>query len=60
MCHFLGVSRCCLFVHWVIGLALLAWLLPANAATEPWVVLNDDGGWCWFEDPRVAAALLDV
>ena len=26
---------------------------PALAAPEPWVVLNDDGGWCWFEDPRV-------
>ena len=20
---------------------------------DPWVVLNDDGSWCWFEDPRV-------
>jgi hypothetical protein len=51
-CYFLGVSRCCLFAHPVSGLALLAWLLPASAATGPCVVLNDDGGWCWFEDPR--------
>src|ERR1035437_8994452 len=27
--------------------------MPALAASDPWVVLNDDGGWCWFEDPRV-------
>ena len=27
--------------------------MPALAATDPCVVLNDDGGWCWFQDPRV-------
>jgi hypothetical protein len=27
--------------------------MPALAAPDPWIVLNDDGGWCWFEDPRV-------
>ena len=26
-------------------------LLPAWAADEP-VTINDDGGWCWFEDER--------
>ena len=34
-------------------LALGLSLTPALAAQDSWVVLNDDGGWCWFEDPRV-------
>ncbi len=40
--------------HFVMGLASMLFLMPALAASEPWVVLEDDGGWCWFEDPRVA------
>ncbi len=37
----------------LLALAPLVFLSAAPAAPEPWVVLNDDGGWCWFEDPRV-------
>ena len=35
------------------GLAGVLFLSSVVAAPDPWVVLNDDGGWCWFEDPRV-------
>ena len=46
-------SRCFAFTRLVIGLGSLLCLMPALAAPDPWIVLNDDGGWCWFEDPRV-------
>jgi len=42
-----------LLKRFAMGLASLLFLASALAASAPWVVLNDDGGWCWFEDPRV-------
>ncbi len=36
----------------IVLVAALFFCLSA-AGADPWVVLNDDGGWCWFEDPRV-------
>ena len=27
--------------------------MPGLGASDNRVVLNEDGGWCWFEDPRV-------
>ena len=44
---------CCLFACLLVAAASPLWLLPATAAKNPWVVLHDDGGWCWFEDLRV-------
>ena len=43
---------CRVFKRLLLALAPVLFLLPALAAKDPWVVLNDDGGWCWFEDPR--------
>jgi hypothetical protein len=42
-----------IFTRLAVALAPMVFWLSALAATEPWAVLNDDGGWCWFEDPRV-------
>ncbi|MBN1609497.1 MAG: BNR-4 repeat-containing protein, partial [Polyangiaceae bacterium] len=25
---------------------------PGKAEGSPWTVVNDDGGWCWFDGPR--------
>jgi len=40
----------------LFGIALAIALIAAAPPPEP-VVLSDDGGWCWFQDPR--ALVLD-
>ncbi len=34
------------------ALALMLWAATALAAQREPIVLSNDGGWCWFEDPR--------